>query len=67
MDAVSSAAEDYQERYYGAAQVQMVFSATMSQEQRDQIFTEMVGARPDIIRTLMSGGIRENAGAIHEK
>lgn len=67
MSAVSSAAEDYQERYYGAAQFQMVMSATVPRAERDRIFAMMVGARPDIIKTLMSGGIRENAGVIHEK
>jgi hypothetical protein len=67
MDAVSSAAEDYQERYYGAAQFQMVISAAVPRAERDRVFAQMVGARPDIIKTLMSGGIRENAGVIHEK
>jgi hypothetical protein len=67
MDAVSSAAEDYQERYYGAAQFQMVISAAVPRAERDRVFAMMVGVRPDIIKTLMSGGIRENAGVIHEK
>ncbi len=57
MDAVMAAAEDYQERYYGAAQFQLVFSGTLSQEDRDSIMEKVVGERPDIIKALMSGGI----------
>lgn len=59
MGAVNAAAEDYQERYYGAAQFQMVISAEVPRAERDRIFAQLIGARPDIIRTLSSGGIHE--------
>jgi hypothetical protein len=59
MKAVMAAAEDYQERYYGAAQFQLVFSGALSQEARDSILEQGVGARPDIVKALMSGGIHE--------
>jgi hypothetical protein len=59
MNAVMSAAEDYQERYYGAAQFQLVFSGRLSQKDRDSILQQVVGARPDIIKALMAGGIHE--------
>lgn len=58
-DAVMRAAEDYQERYYGAAQFQMVMPAELDPRQRKAIFVQMIGARPDIIQTLSSGGIHE--------
>ena len=58
-EAVKVAVEDYQQRYYGAAQYQMVISADLPQAERDRIFTQMVSARLDIVRTLSSGGIHE--------
>jgi hypothetical protein len=59
---VNKAAEDYQQRYYGAAQFQVVFSSVMGnelpQEQRDQIFQTLVGANTSVIKALLAGGIK---------
>jgi hypothetical protein len=57
MDTVLRAAEDYQERYYGAAQFQFVFPGAIPQTERDSIFIKMIDARPDLIKALESGGI----------
>jgi hypothetical protein len=46
MPAVSKAAGDYQRRYYGAAQFQVVMNADYSQEQREQILKTIIGANP---------------------
>jgi hypothetical protein len=39
MDGVKAAAEDYQQRYYGAAQFQVVFHSNLDQKERDEIFS----------------------------
>ena len=53
---VEQAAEDYQQRYYGAAQFQVVFqegsSDPMTREQRDEIFTTLMTPAVPIIRQL---------------
>ncbi len=53
---VEQAAEDYQQRYYGAAQFQVVFQATssdqMTREQRDDVFTTLMAPAVPIIRQL---------------
>lgn len=43
---VNKAAADYQRRYYGAAQFQVVMNADYSQEQREQILKTLIGANP---------------------
>lgn len=57
MDAVNVAAADYQQRYYGAAQFQLVFSGSMvadvSRNDRDEIFATIIGANIPVIQTLM--------------
>jgi hypothetical protein len=46
MTQVRQAAADYQRRYYGAAQFQVVMSDDYSQEQRERIFKTIIGANP---------------------
>jgi hypothetical protein len=58
MEGVKAAAEDYQQRYYGAAQFQVVFHAQLTQAQRDEIFGLFLEALVPTIRTLNSGAIR---------
>jgi hypothetical protein len=53
---VEEAAEDYQQRYYGAAQFQVVFQSlsndALPQEQRDQIFTTLMEPALPVIKQL---------------
>jgi hypothetical protein len=58
MAAVRKAAEDYQRRYYGAAQFQLLMNADLPQQERDEIFTTLMQPCVPVIRTLMSGGIQ---------
>jgi hypothetical protein len=58
MDGVGKAAEDYQQRYYGAAQFQVLMNADLPQQERDEIFTTLMEPCEPVIRTLMSGGIQ---------
>src|SRR4030095_2767441 len=59
---VEEAAEDYQQRYYGAAQFQVVFqsegSAERSREERDEIFATLMGPNIQLIETLTSGVLK---------
>ena len=61
MDAVREAAEDYQQRYYGAAQFQVVFqglsSADLPRSERDDIFRTLIEPTIPVIKTLSSGGL----------
>jgi hypothetical protein len=61
MKGVERAAEDYQQRYYGAAQFQVVFqglaSAEPSRDQRDEIFATLIGPITPVIQTLTQGGL----------
>jgi hypothetical protein len=54
---VNRAAEDYQRRFFGAAQFQLVMNADLSQSERDEIFTTLMQPCVPAIKTLMSGGI----------
>lgn len=56
MDGVRAAAQDYQQRYYGAAQFQLLMNADLPQQERDEIFTTLMQPCEHAIRTLMSGG-----------
>jgi hypothetical protein len=64
MKGVEQAAEDYQQRYYGAAQFQVVFhglaSADRSREERDEVFRTLIGPGTSLIRalTLTSGALK---------
>ena len=53
---VDHAAEDYQRRFFGAAQFQLVMDADLSQSERDEIFTTLMQPCVPVIKTLMSGG-----------
>jgi hypothetical protein len=62
MKGVEQAAEDYQQRYYGAAQFQVVFqsegSAARSRDERDEIFATLIGPNIHLIETLTSGVLK---------
>jgi hypothetical protein len=63
MKGVAQAAEDYQQRYYGAAQFQVVFhglaATDRSQQERDEIFATLMGPNLSLIQTLLaSGGLK---------
>jgi hypothetical protein len=61
MKAVDASAEDYQQRYYGAAQFQVVFggslaeSTSASRQARDAVFAELIAPCSSVIRTLSDG------------
>jgi hypothetical protein len=60
INGVQQAAEDYQQRYFGAAQVQVVFtgpSAELSESERDEIFSTLLRPAMGAIETLISGAI----------
>jgi hypothetical protein len=60
MDAVRDAAEDYQQRYYGAAQFQVVFQGLAVTElprgERDEIFATLIEPALPAIKALASFG-----------
>lgn len=58
MEGVKAAAEDYQQRYYGAAQFQLVFHANLPQAERDEIFSLFLRELVPTIRTLNSGALQ---------
>lgn len=58
MEGVKAAAEDYQQRYYGAAQVQVVFASPLPQQERDEIFSLFLRELVPTIKTLNSGVLR---------
>ena len=57
MDQVRGATGDYQRRYFGAAQFQVVFPPEMRLDVRDEIFVTIIGSNPDLLRTLNPSGI----------
>ena len=62
MKGIEEAAEDYQQRYYGAAQFQVVFdglaSNDRSREERDEMFATLIGPNLKLIELLTSGGLK---------
>ena len=56
MDGVYRAGEDYQRRFYGAAQFQVVMNADLPQNERDDIFQTLIGPCVPAIQVLLSGG-----------
>jgi len=52
MQGISDAAEDYQQRFYGAAQFQIVMDGDMPVSERDNILVTLLGANPSIIKTV---------------
>jgi Protein of unknown function (DUF3485) len=51
---VYTSGEDYQRRYFGAAEFQLVFQTQMTTEQRDQAFVDLLAPNLNVIRTLMN-------------
>lgn len=51
---VRAAAGDYQQRYFGAAQFQVIVDADQPQKTRDDVFIALIGADTEILRTLES-------------
>jgi|SRR5687768_10384188 hypothetical protein len=62
MDSVKAAAEDYQKRYYGAAQFQVVFRAPaladLTRAERDEIFHTLITPTIPVIKLLSTGGLQ---------
>jgi hypothetical protein len=54
IQSVYTSGEDYQRRYFGAAEFQLVFETPMSSEQRDQAFVDLLAPNLNVIRTLMN-------------
>ena len=55
MEGVRAAASDYQRRYYGVAQFQVLMNADLPQAERDEIFTTLIQPCVPAIQLLMSG------------
>lgn len=61
MNSINASAEDYEQRYYGAAQFQVVFGGSLAEQtvdarrERDQIFAELIAPCQGVIRTLAEG------------
>jgi hypothetical protein len=55
---VDRAAEDYQRRFFGAAQFQLVMDGELPQADRDEIFKTLMGPCVPVINTLMSGELK---------
>ena len=49
---VYTSGEDYQRRYYGAAEFQLITGPRMTPEQRDQALLDLLGANESLIRIL---------------
>jgi hypothetical protein len=49
---VYTSGEDYQRRYYGAAEFQLVTGPRMTRQERDQAFLDLLGPNETLIRTL---------------
>jgi hypothetical protein len=62
IDGVKAAAEDYQQRYYGAAQFQLQFSSRVNGDlptgERDEIFTTLMEQAVPVIEQLNKGEIQ---------
>lgn len=54
MDDVYISGEDYQRRYFGAAEFQVVMSGTLAPEERDAAFVDLMTPIQNVIRTLMN-------------
>jgi hypothetical protein len=59
IEGVYKVSEDYQQRYYGAAQFQLVMGGSLSEAERDQIFQELVGANVAVIQTLKTIAVNQ--------
>lgn len=56
MDSVRAAAKDLQNRYYGAAQVQVIMDSNLPQERKDQIVETMANGYRDLIGVIIGKG-----------
>lgn len=56
MEQVTQVAANYAQRFYGAAQVQVLTPAALDDQQREAIFDQVVGAALPLIQTIRSGG-----------
>jgi hypothetical protein len=54
IDSVYASGEDYQQRYYGAAQFQFVFPDELTQAARDEILAEILAPNLNVVTTLMN-------------
>jgi len=57
MQQVREATGDYQRRFFGAAQCQVVFPPALPQQTRDEIFRTLIGANPGAFSVLSPSGI----------
>jgi len=64
--AVYQSGEDYQRRYFGAAQFQFVFPGELSQPSRDQIFASLMRPNLGVITTLINRGSATGKDVAHE-
>ena len=55
MEGVNAAAKDHRELDYGVAQIQLLFDASVSAAERDEIFADLIGSNPDLIAALRGG------------
>ena len=58
---VHQAAEDYERRFFGAAQFQVLIplSVVSDQKDRDRIFEALIQSRPGLIETLLNDGLSQ--------
>jgi hypothetical protein len=56
MDDVRKAATDYRQRYYGSAQVQVIMDGDLPQNEREEIFADLVTPLSNVISAINSGG-----------
>ena len=55
---VNKAAEDYQRRHFGAAQFQFVMNDELSREERDRIFTTLMGSNIGVLDVLNDATVK---------
>lgn len=56
MDSVRAAAKNLQDRYYGAAQVQVIMDSNLTQDRKNQIIQTMVGGYRNLIGVIIGRG-----------
>ncbi|CAN5609486.1 hypothetical protein BH10PLA1_BH10PLA1_05320 [soil metagenome] len=56
MQDVRDAAADYRQRFYGAAQIQVIVDGDLSQSERDAIFSELITPITPVIQAILNGG-----------
>lgn len=61
IDGVNKAAEDYQRRYFGAAQFQFLMSEDYTRAERDAIFAELMGEMVQPLQVLASVNVTKKA------